>query len=65
MTHTQSSPSLWQQLCPPLTLLRLFIGWGIVGLFAVYADVWLAQPMSTVSASVIFSVLFGSIIFAS
>lgn len=65
MTHTQSSPSLWQQLCPPLTLLRLFIGWGMVGLFAVYADVWLAQPMSTVSASVIFSVLFGSIIFAS
>jgi len=65
MTQTPSHPTLYQQLCPPITLLRLLIGWGMVGLFTLYADVWLAQPMSLTGASVCFVVLFGSIIFAS
>lgn len=65
MTNLHSNQSLLKQLCPPVTILRLLVGWGMVLLFALYADVWLAQPMSIIGASVAFAVLFGSIIFAS
>lgn len=65
MTQTHSKHALLHQLCPPLTLLRLLLGWGMVGLFTFYGSVWLAQPMTIVGASVCFVLLFGSIIFAS
>lgn len=65
MIHTQSNQNFFRQLCPTITLLRLGVGWGMVLLFALFADTWLAQPMSTLTASVAFVALFGSIIFAS
>ncbi|MBP6117324.1 MAG: hypothetical protein KA498_11880, partial [Neisseriaceae bacterium] len=65
MTQIKTNQTLFSQLCPPMTGLRLLVGWGMVALFALYADVWLAQPMSAMAASLAFIALFGSIIFAS
>ncbi|MBP6563769.1 MAG: hypothetical protein KA214_09880, partial [Neisseriaceae bacterium] len=65
MTSSHNHKNLVQHLCPPITLLRLGVGWAMVALFALYADVWLAQPLSVVGASVCFALLFATIIFAS
>lgn len=65
MTTAQPSSSLWAQLCPPMTLLRLLLGWGMVVLFMLFADSWMAAPLSVAVASICFALLFGSIIFAS
>lgn len=65
MTQNLSNKPIVQRLCPPLTLLRLLVGWGMVGLFALYGHQWLAAPLNMMGASICFVLLFGSIIFAS
>lgn len=50
---------------PPVTWLRLLGSWLIVGLFSAYGGQWLGEPLSTITAGIIFLVLFTTILTAS
>ncbi|HRK84122.1 calcium:proton antiporter [Alcaligenes ammonioxydans] len=60
MKHTGSSP-----LLAPVTWLRLFGSWSIVGLFTVFGSQWLGDSLNGTTATLAFLVLFITILAAS
>lgn len=53
------------QIIPPITWLRLLGSWLVVGIFMLFGADWLGDPLSTTTTTVVFIVLFITILVAS
>ena len=67
MSDPSSLPSgaLWRRLLPTATWLRLLAGWSVVGLFTVWGATWMSPPIQASTATLVFVLLFATILAAS
>lgn len=63
--HDIASPVEKERLMPLMTWLRLCGSWLVVGLFMVFGNHWLGDPLDPVTATWVFILLFATIVAAS